>query len=761
MFENEIKVPSLLLKKWLDQTISQLLHNEDIDTRTANIATKADLETLGDLLQCFVSNAHSLKHLENAGKKVDAGMDALLRQGCLEFGLTMSAMARILNRYENTNSSGKPPKIGKLHADRQIWLSQSIDELLQDERIDTRTYNIAKKEGIATLEELIGTYLKHGNSLRHLENAGKRVDGLINELLLEGIRHQGIVQASFKDGKYEDKMPDLGEDGHGSFPFSTGQLSIQGIEAVNKVWMACGESSVRLIEILVDKERWSAFIPYPADVMKLEVYWPSIAFELAINTGRLDEQKLLILSLVKEHFSQASISAVHLLMSREFCSFDLLLLLNENRSGKGSRNDEIAILYLSAHHETNQETLESIADRYDLTRERVRQIVGTFLERFEATLHRFTLIFSSFCYALIPTELLDNDRFVVTKSSISEIILSEKVSLHYELKLRFLAAILHERFLWVNADSRNLASAIFVRKRLWDLINIEGLKVLVDDSKLSPSAKTFSIDLETVIENYVDSRCSPQFRTRIAIIIPELLTEMVGLHVGLDGKFHLYRHTESKLIKSLMEQHLLEYETPMQLSSLFEAIGGSKRFPNVEGSAVNALIKEIQNVIAIRLSGYYYHVANDSKIPAIGPWSTFEELVIEFLKTATYPQHISLVEKFVFTFRPSDRESLENTLRSAHSSRLVEHGGGFWGLKGKQYSHFTFPNVPPFTFKLVNVMLREKGKFGIGIRELSNKLKASHGLKRVQVEDWVNYRAAAGKLIRKGDRIYGCDDQEN
>ena len=341
-------------------------------------------------------------------------------------------------------------------------------------------------------------------------------------------------------------------------------------------------------------------------------------------------------------------------------------------------------------------TLEKIALKHNLTRERVRQIRnGIFIKTFEITdeptLHKNN---SCFSYSQLLQNkndwayLLDlfNELDIVYHESfeIQNRLSEEKCNFSGEFVLQIIAYIFRDKFtllggIDISNRGRVWDKTFLVKKEYSDIFDFgrfrEEFCSLIQDNEVD-----YLFDIEQYIAN---SQCWIKYdfnktNSIICILRDILLYEFHLYSDDLEGHIRIPVNKERKPIDVVYEI-LRQSGRPMHLGQIF--VEFKKILPEHKYSEASQLRPYLQRHEAITF-------INRKSVFSLKEWKhirtgTIRDAIIEFLTEKEMPQSANDVTKYVLQFFSTNQKSVQSTMSSGKN--FLQYKNGLFGLKRKKY----------------------------------------------------------------------------
>lgn len=341
-------------------------------------------------------------------------------------------------------------------------------------------------------------------------------------------------------------------------------------------------------------------------------------------------------------------------------------------------------------------TLEKIAQKHNLTRERVRQIRnGIFIKTFEITdepiLHKTK---SWFSYSQLLQNkndwayLLDlfNELDIVYHESleIQNLLSEEKCNFSGEFVLQIIAYIFRDKFtllggIDISNRGRIWDKTFLVKKEYSDIFDFgrfrEEFSSLILDNKVD-----YLFDIEHYIAN---SQCWIKYdfnktNSIICVLRDILLYEFHLYSDDIAGQIRIPVNKERKPIDVIYEI-LRQSGKPLHLGQIF--VEFKKILPEhkyIEASQLRPYLQRHEAITFINRKSVY----------TLKEWDhirtgTIRDAIIEFLTEKEVPQSVDDVTKYVIQFFSTNQKSVHSTMSSGKN--FLQYKNGLFGLKRKKY----------------------------------------------------------------------------
>lgn len=371
-------------------------------------------------------------------------------------------------------------------------------------------------------------------------------------------------------------------------------------------------------------------------------------------------------------------------------------LLNQNKLFK----ENYTAIFLSVfkiYRSSTPQTLDEIALKNDITRERVRQIRNELIEEIYEKL--------SFINGL--DESVEEKFNIITSSNLIEITddLADKINdlneteFSNEFILFVLSIYLKDSHILIGKYEDILLHKIVNRKERYNWKNfylvskeIESLdfETLVNDiwGRVNERIEeTYSFNFRSYISRFIKGYIDIPVIEKMIPIAEKILNDEFNLYLDIDENLIFERNTYKQGYKYTYEA-LEKLGKPSSVTEITEKI--KELYPNYETSeaSVRASMKRPYGFIPVgRQSVFGLQKWEDSIEDFKG--GTIREIVINFLEDYNEPKHISAISEHIIKFRNNTNErSIIQNLKLDDRQRFIFFKDNYIGLKGVEYPQY-------------------------------------------------------------------------
>ena len=326
---------------------------------------------------------------------------------------------------------------------------------------------------------------------------------------------------------------------------------------------------------------------------------------------------------------------------------------------------------------TKKLTLQSIGDKYGITRERVRQIAQKIPQKLEKALSSFAGEYEGYFSYNIK---MRRDLLLIDASTAD--VMNQKESLNFSPKFYSFAFVILQRkniFGFQDIDLIN-KNYYLISNKFSKLYNF---KDYFDDLTNRTSARieqTYSIDFDEYLKRFELQNMEEDDMDRLKYICKKIAVSEFQIPIE-KNQFIFKRNTLIKL-SEYINDILLAAGKPMRLVDIARELRGkSPRMPpNLE--SLRSTILSIPDVSAIgKTSTYSLDKWNNVKT------GTIKEIVREYLLVQNKPMHIADITVYVNQFRKTSDKNIYSNLKLDKNKSFMFFKKGFIGLSDMTYGN--------------------------------------------------------------------------
>ncbi len=378
----------------------------------------------------------------------------------------------------------------------------------------------------------------------------------------------------------------------------------------------------------------------------------------------------------------------------------MLWILEQQLTESKNRSIEILIDSLPILKNHKIKTLDEIAEKYSLTRERVRQIRHNTLRKtfdFEITneplqykknddLLKYAELLSNkddwkYLLELLPkTEAINQESF-----EIQEILKKEQCNFSELFVLQIIAYIFRDKYSFVdksNVLNKSKNNTFLIDKEFTDIFDFE--KFIIDFSNhIDENEEEYELNVDEFLSN---SSCwlslidLNKFNDIIKIVKDILLYEF-HLYSNLDGLITIPA-TKEKRPLNIVYEILLKNGNPMHIDDIF--VEFKKILPEhkyIEAAQLRSWLQLHKEISFISRKSVY--TLKEWKHIKSG---TIRDTIVEFLSKKDYPQSANDITEYVLQYFPKTNiASIRTTMFNDTQKRFSYFNDNLFGLVRKTY----------------------------------------------------------------------------
>lgn len=592
----------------------------------------------------------------------------------------------------------------------------TIDEILKNEPISVRSYNVCKYNGLETLKEIIEFYRKN-RSFNKLRNCGKRSNEELTELYskYKNIDFGFKVNFQFKiENKFKIIISELSRNQReviNSFiQVKTNSLSIRSQNAIKALLGNNLKIKNFADEILFtdnfDVKKIKNIGAGSASELEAYIY---IVENFIIEVSKNENDKYLI-SLKNKFLIQNtfSISNIPNEILESESIFQLTNFLLKQNAFYDKNQTKILTKTLKIYLNSPELTLDEIAKEVGLTRERVRQIRKTFFEELSSKLlfiqnfddnllekynidnkHSFIDINENQIEAInntiivvetiLETSINDNNTGF-TKSFITYLLYSFW-SNDYELVGNIEDVLQHQYF---NARNRhNWNNFYLVKKELVQEFDFISFANDISERLNERLEETYSFSFKSYLFNFLIND-NLEILNSILEIAEKMVNQEFEIYIDLEDNL-IFERNSVKTLPEYIFDALEELGKPSTVDEIYNFIENKNPGTSKSSEALRGSCQRSESLIFFGRSSTYGLKKWEAEMDNI-KGGTIRNIVNEFLSNFDNPMHISEIANHVLRFRPKSNEhSILQNIKLDESGLFLFFTGSRIGLSNKTY----------------------------------------------------------------------------
>lgn len=582
----------------------------------------------------------------------------------------------------------------------------TIDEIYKEGNLSIRSYHVCKYNNIETIYDLKEYFVKN-KSFTKFRNCGRKSDEelikLCNSYYLEGIdsiyneTEELILENPLK--KIVTELTRTQREVINSFILvNTNSLSVRSKNAVTlhlkgnlKIKNFAGKILLSdSFNVKNIKNVGTKCVP------EIEIYI-SIIKDFLIEVSQSDNEKYLI-SLKNNFLIQRTFSISKI--PNEILETESIFLLTDFLLNQNALFDEAQTLIvkkaLKIYQNQKEFSLDDIAEKVNLTRERVRQIRKVciddlfnkliFIQNFSDDLFQKYNIDINSNQLEIDTEIVDlinnTNSINLSKEFITYILFAylwDKFSLIGEIE-----DVLQPRYF--NARNRhNWKNFYLIEKDIVKEIDFNALANDIDNRISDKIVESYLFNFKSYLSRFLTNN-NIDFLDLAFPIAENIINKEFELYLDLDENLIFKRNTKKQAHEYAFEalEHLGK---PSKVKEIFEKI--LELYPNykTDEPKVRVSMKRKNGFVPIGRKSVFGLKKWEKELDNF-KGGTIRTISEEFLLNFNEPQHKKAIEKYVKQYRPkTNANSIYNNLYIDESNTFIFYENYYIGLTSKNYSN--------------------------------------------------------------------------
>lgn len=643
----------------------------------------------------------------------------------------------------------------------------TIDEIYKKEKISVRSYHVCKYNNLNSLKDLKDYYFKN-KSFNKLRNCGRKSD----EELIE-------ICNKYQEEHFDNPETEIKKEN--SLKTIISELTRVQREVINSFILVNTNSlSVRSKNAITLHLRGNLKIKNFAQkillsdsfnvkniknvgakcVPEIEIYI-SIIKDFLIEVSQSNNEKNLISLknnfLIQRTFSISKIPTKILESESIFLLTDFLL----NQNALFDETQTIIVKKAFKLYQNQKElTLDGIAEKVNLTRERVRQIRKLcidnlfnkllFIKNFNDDLFQKYNIDINSNQIEINQELVDNINVAnltyLSREFVSYVLyvyLSEKFSLIGEIE-----DVLQRRYF--NARNRhNWKHFYLIEKDIIKEIDFIALANDIDTRISDRIIESYSFNFKSYLSRFL-TKNNYDFLDSAFPIGEKIINEEFELYLDLDENLIFKRNTKKQAYEYAYEalEHLGK---PSKVKEVFEKVIELHPNYDTEEAKIRVSMKRKNGFVPIGRKSVFGLKKWESELDNF-KGGTIRDIIEEYLMQFSVPKHISNITKHVLKYRPkSNQYSILQNLKLDESGLYIFFKNSHIGLTTKKYDS-NFKKISE-TKKNDKKTWEERFEMLQNFVSIEKRLPFSNGVpeKEIKLYRWLNVQKSKqnkGKLTK-------------
>lgn len=326
-------------------------------------------------------------------------------------------------------------------------------------------------------------------------------------------------------------------------------------------------------------------------------------------------------------------------------------------------------------------TLQAIGEKYEITRERARQISQKVPLKLEKILSLYNtdldFIKDYFNYQL----KVKRDFILIDDETASAINEKEELALTQKFYALAFGVMHRDKYHLFQNRLNDYDNYYLINKDLAKRYDFRALYDTIEEQLNSRIEADYKLSIDDLIEDFMHAEASEKYFNKIKSVIKRIVTEGFGIKLDRDNNLIIERNTIKKLPEFILEI-LRDMKRPVHLKEICQELKKrtTKIPPNLE--SLRSSILSIEEIMAIgKTSTYSLKEWGDVKT------GTIKTMVHEFLEQTDEPMHIAEVSRFIRKYRKTNDKNIMSNLKLDKSGTFRFYKKGYVGLKSKDYSN--------------------------------------------------------------------------
>ena len=640
----------------------------------------------------------------------------------------------------------------------QELIDVTLDVLTEDNRFSVRAYNVCVKNELSNLSLILAYFKEHKNFLK-LGNIGAKTNGELCDFCNEILENQ-TIDSLFNIKKEEAKsINELLSPIQNKVinQILNRELNKLSRRAVNVLTSQFGENFdfSTLIRVFSDRSTIKKVkLIGKKTEEELTIFIDGLEY-MASSLLELEDNQILIYQLLEKIASAFKLKPEEVehyryyLDKGNFPIFNFIYWLSIENKLLDER--DMTILKNRFGYFLNEDilTLDELGDKFDITRERIRQISM----RSEKNLSE-----KLFCLYDMKNEITPflNYHIDFTKDVIHLPLnlvagINEKENCKFTSKfiVKIFGHIYFDLYSFVGSELKNFNNLYLVNKNLTNQFDFNFFFNAVESQIDKNIDDDFSLDFDGYLLSFFFKKDDFSLLFRIKDVCENLLSceYTEGVEIDWSGNIIFKRNTIAK-VYHLVENILEDENKPLKIQDIHRIlIERHPKFAYKEIESLRSQIGKEKNTFIYfgRTSTYGLLKWENEREDVKG--GTIRDITEEYLKQFNEPKHILEITAYVLKYRPDTNSNSVNGNMQANRDRFKEIGNGFWGLPSKNYDSFTYNKVPKF----LNRRIDEFSETHPNITEskLIEILAETYNLKNIQIQYYIQKCLEEGTLKRE------------
>ena len=574
----------------------------------------------------------------------------------------------------------------------------TIDEIYNNQEIKVRSYNICIHNGLNTITELIEYYLKHHN-FYELRNCGQWTN---EELIRICNKYQTFTEKNEKSENInliEEVLSNLNRVQrnviNNFISINANNLSVRGKNALSN--FLNGDFNIRNFsnKILLNKNFSLSTIDNIGEktIPELENYIDIVKdFIFKINETTSEKQLITLKNdfLIQQTFSISNIPAE---ISQSGSIFKLTDFLLKNNAFFSETHNSIIQETLNIYQNHKGKTLEEIAIKYNLSRERIRQIrkdcVNELFEKL-SFIKNFNDDLSSKYGIELSSSLIKIDENLA-----EQINTKNETDFSKEFISYILAVYLNDNFIVIGniedilqakySTSRNRHnwSNIYIISKELPKIDFISLANDINKRKSERIEETYSFNFKSYLVRFMNS-IDIESINLISPIVERIINSEFNLSVDIEDNL-IFRRNTSKQAFEYSYEALEILGKPSSVEEITQKVFELYPDYQTDENKIRASMKQKDGFIPVGRNSVFGLKKWEQELDDF-KGGTIRSITHDFLERSSTPKHITEITEHILKYRPNSNEkSIYNNLKIDESKTFSFFKDSYIGLNNRNY----------------------------------------------------------------------------
>lgn len=377
----------------------------------------------------------------------------------------------------------------------------------------------------------------------------------------------------------------------------------------------------------------------------------------------------------------------------------------------------------------NKETLEDVASKFNLTKERIRQIKNRIDIKINKSLKFLSNYFEYTSYKKYFTELED---IIILENISSEINQIERTNFTDNFIIKIFCILTGRNYEYIYDNKHELVLPILIKKELFNSFNFNMLYKELKDRITISVKKDYNLKIQTLIDQFQkddNDTLIPGIKNAIKTIVANYFADKINVN---NDHLIFLRNTKKQVFEYAIDV-LKRLNEPTHINLLFEEI--QKQFPDLTENA-----SSLKSTLLLHKDIFVYYGKMSTyglkEWENVSPIGTIRNIVYNALRNSDKPIHVfELYKRIKSVSRSANPKHLIANLKLDDSNRFIFLKNDYIGLNGKKYPvEFIYNGrISRHLFTLVKTCLKNLNS-KIDNEQLITFLTKKFALERIQAE---------------------------